>query len=84
MLRFHHGWYLTDTFTCIGIEPLYLRARKKEIEEYEKTHPYPKDCDYYDLETFIGDMRSEGLYTITNDVPASVRTWIEDCLNTIL
>lgn len=53
-----------DGFNCEFINPEYLGITEKEIREYVKHNPFPKDKDY-SLKECIGDLTgSSGSYII--------------------
>jgi len=76
-----------NTCTYDAIELRYTGITEVMVRNYLKDNPSPAmkilvDC--YDIEDFISDLHSSGIYSIPLDTPQVVVDYIEDLLNDLV
>jgi hypothetical protein len=56
-----------DSINCTFIEPNSLCIDKEKVDEYLKTHPFPKDPEY-SVEDLVGDLQTTGSWTLPEGI----------------
>lgn len=65
------------------IEPNYVFTDKEAVKQYLKEHSFP-ETKFYGTEDLIQDMRSEGMWTLMDEVTNEQRNYIVDMVSYFL
>jgi len=72
-----------ETSSCYFIEPSHLLISDEEIKEYLAKHPFPKD-ENYSIEDLKRDLRSDGSFTLPNEINDETGEYIARMISELL
>ena len=84
MIRIEQKLIAYDSITWEPINPEFIGITEKEIIDYMKEHPMPKDPNYTPKDLIADLTHSSGMYCLPSNVKVETIEYIEELLNTLV